>query len=116
MNDSDDETKISTDEKKFLFILLVLIWLFLISFVLSACAHNSPIDYDSNAICALDFKTGNCWVEKRKHFGMTFGELGAQNERCDKGPPDYCWFAITHVELARLLRAQEKLKQCEAEK
>lgn len=100
--------------------LMKLALIFFILFMLGAmfgaigCAH-SPEDYDANGICALDFPSKQCWIEKSKNQGMSFGELELQNSRCDQGPPDLCWFAINHVELVKLLRARDRLKECEGE-
>lgn len=81
-----------------------------------SCAQ-APLDqtYDANGICALDFESQNCWIEKPKNFGFAFGELKLQNERCEAGPPDYCWFAINHVELSKLLRARNRLREIEGD-
>lgn len=91
------------------------IFLFAAAFNMIGCAH-SPSNYDDlSGICALDFETGQCWVEKSKNQGYAFGELKLQNSRCDSGPPDFCWFAINHVALSKLLRANERLKESEGE-
>lgn len=80
---------------------------------LPGCA-SSARDLDPPAsICAIDFKNQMCWVEKQKNIGYSFSELDAQNQRCDKGPPDLCWFAIGHSDLIRLLQARKTAQECE---
>lgn len=96
--------------------MLFFIFIFAAALNLIGCASISSTErYDVNGICALDFETNNCWIEKKKNQGFDFRELKLQNSRCEQGPPDLCWFAINHIELTKLLRARERLKEVEGE-
>lgn len=105
-----------TDELTRLAFMFFLIFILAAALNLIGCASiNSTDRYDLDGICALDFETNNCWVEKKRNQGFSFGELQLQNSRCEQGPPDLCWFAINHIELTKLLRARDRLKDLEGE-
>ena len=70
------------DDALMMLVIFILIMLGM-AVTLSGCAH-SVRDYDLSGICALDFDSEKCWIEKKTGNGYRFSELKMQNAKWKK--------------------------------
>ena len=66
------------------------------------------------SLCTMDFDAQMCWIDKKKNYGYSFGELNVQNKGCAQGlgpPQGACWFGITDRDLARMISEMQELDE-----
>lgn len=85
----------------------------IIHVVISGCATT----YEHQrlySLCSIDPEAKMCWIDKKKNYGISFGEMSVQNAGCAAGhgpPVGACWFGITNHDLRRIILDMQELDE-----